>query len=511
MKGRWDATVLMPGYRQYNDIREPAQGRFLPDVMGSRVISGNMETFASAKIEIVSRLLEVGRADTVYRDLYLQRAFDYFSPLFPDEEYLRLKSENAEIDHLLRQNRSAVESGDWLRVAQLSDRIRVRKEAVDEKRTLLSLGSGIYDPSDVVLDPFSPGLQGFLLASGQTPEEVRGRLIESLALLEKEDEGWKDFYAGRRDHFRNLPSLSVESRQSPGEVDPSRIRREALQALEKGNIGQVEELAKKMLGRDAPHPVRPSSSVSAHAARRDLSVPFPPESLPKAGSLGLASMTLAPAVEVGEYFGHVAWQPDFRDQPSGDEEWIHLHGFPERSNVPPDVTRRLKDVVYLLMHCPFVNSTGVRYLPLLEAEEVLVEEFPEGREAGPESKLLSALGLPRRNGLSRMEIELALLRRGPQTVKDGIGLDPGEFRLVCIPPDVYSRLGAERGWGRQEQWTHFDGYQVLTGGRIRALVGGDVRFGGVFDLCSISRVDRREGVVARFAVVRRERLGYITK
>ena len=447
----------------------------------------------------------------MYRDLYLLRAFDYFAPLFSGEEYLRLKSEHAEIDHLFRQNRSAVESGDWLRVAQLSDRIRARKEAVDEKHTLLSLGSGIYDPPDVVLDPFSPGLQGFLLASGQTPEEVRGRMIESLAWLEKEDEEWKDFYVGRRDHFRNLPFLSVESRQSPEEVDPSRIRLEALQALEKGNIGQVEDLAKKMLGRDVPHSVRASPSGSAHAARRDLSVPFPPESLPKAGSLGFAPMTLAPAVEVGEYLGHVAWQPDFRDHPTGDEEWIHLHDFPKWSNVPPDVTQRLKDVIYLLMHYPFVNSTGVRYLPLMEAEKMLVEEFPERREAGPDSKLLSALGLPRRNGLSRMEIELALLRRGPQTVRDGIGLDPREYRLVCIPPDVYSRLGAERGWGRLEQWTHFDGYQVLTGGRIRALVGGDVRFGGVFDLCSISRVDRREGVVARFAVVRRERLGDITK
>jgi hypothetical protein len=502
----------MPGYRQYNDIREPAQGTLLPDVMGSRVVSGIMETFPSAKMEIVSRLLDAGRTDPLYRDLYLQRAFDYFAPLFSDEEYRRLMSENTEIDHLLRQNHSAVESGDWLRVAQLSDRIRARKEEVDEKRILLSLGSGIYDPPDVVLDPFSPGLQGFLFASGQTPEEVRGRLIESFALLEKEDEEWKDFYAGRRDHFRNLPSLSVASRQSPGEeVDPSRIRHEALQALEQGNIGEVQELAKKMLGRDVPHVVRPSPSGLTHDAHRDLSVPFPPESLPKGGSLGLASMTLAPAVEVGEYLSHVAWQPDFRDHPSGDEEWIHLHGFPERSNVPPDVTRRMQDVVYLLMHCPFVNSTGVRYLPLMESEEVLVEDFPEGRGAGGESKLLSALGLPRRNGLSRTEIELALLRQGPQTVKDGIGLDPREYRLVCIPPDVYFRLGEERGWGRQEQWTHFDGYQVLTGGRIRALVGGDVRFGGVFDLCSISRIDRREGVVARFAVVRRERLGYITK
>src|SRR3989337_3858391 len=100
-----------------------------------------METFTSAKMEIVSRLLEAGRADTVYRDLYLQRAFDYFTPLFSDEEYLRLKSENAEIDHLLRQSRSAVESGDWLRVAQLSGRIRATKQAGEEKGALLSLGS----------------------------------------------------------------------------------------------------------------------------------------------------------------------------------------------------------------------------------------------------------------------------------------------------------------------------------------------------------------------------------
>jgi hypothetical protein len=501
----------MPGYRQYNDIREPAQGRLLSDVMGSRVISREMETSSSRKLEIVSRLLEVGRTDTVYRDLHLQRALSYFAPLFSDQEYLLLKAEKAEIDRLLRQSRSALERGDWLRVAQLSEGIRGRKGALDKKRTLLSLGSEIYEPPDILLDPFSPGLQGFSLAPGQTPEDMRERLIESLALLEKEDAGWKDFYAGRRDHFRSLPSPSIESRQSPEEVDPSRIQREALQALEKGNIDQVEELAKKMLGRDVSHDVGASSSGSANAAKRDLSVPFPPESLPRARSLGFAPMQLAPAVDVGEYFSHVAWNPTFQDHPSGEEEWTHLHGFPEQDNVSPDVTRRLKDVVYLLMHCPFVNSSGVRYLPLLEAEEVLVEEFPEGRGDLPKSKLLSTLGLPRRNGLSRLEIELALLRRGPQTVKDGIGLDPRKFRLVCIPPDVYSRLGAERGWGRQEQWTHFDGYQVLKGGKIRALVGGDVRFGGIFDLCSINRVDEREGVIARFAVVRRERLGYMKK
>jgi len=147
----------------------------LPDVMGSSVISREMETSASRKLEIVSRLLEVGRADTVYRDLHLQRALSYFAPLFSDQEYLLLKAEKAEIDHLLRQSRSALESGDWLRVAQLSEGIRGRKGALDKKNTLLSLGSEIYEPPDILLDPFSPGLQGFSLAPGQTPEDLRER------------------------------------------------------------------------------------------------------------------------------------------------------------------------------------------------------------------------------------------------------------------------------------------------------------------------------------------------
>jgi len=47
---------------------------------------------------------------------------------------------------------------------------------------------------------------------------------------------------------------------------------------------------------------------------------------------------------------------------------------------------------------------------------------------------------------------------------------------------------------------------TFEGSRMRALVAGDVRFGGLYDLCSISQFDERENVLARFAVVHRERL-----
>ena len=154
---------------------------------------------------------------------------------------------------------------------------------------------------------------------------------------------------------------------------------------------------------------------------------------------------------------------------------------------------------------PYVNGGGGRYFPLVaDTEWVLVEDFPEQEEAAS-SALFAALGFSQRQGLSRKEIETALRQHAGQVLQDRLGLDPREFRLVCIPFDVYLRVGRDRGWGQRQQWTHFDGYQVMQGGRLRALVGGDVRHGGLLDLVSISSDDQRERVVTRFAVVRRER------
>jgi hypothetical protein len=115
------------------------------------------------------------------------------------------------------------------------------------------------------------------------------------------------------------------------------------------------------------------------------------------------------------------------------------------------------------------------------------------------------LGLPCRRGLARAQIENALMRFGADVLAKKLSLDPIEFRLICIPYDLYMRFGRERGWGQWHHWTHFDGYQVMEGNRLRALVGGDGRFGGLADLVSISRTDARDGVYARFAVVRRAR------
>jgi hypothetical protein len=154
----------------------------------------------------------------------------------------------------------------------------------------------------------------------------------------------------------------------------------------------------------------------------------------------------------------------------------------------------------------FINSGGARYLPSMSAESVLLEDFPENESADAPSKLLAALGLAKRKGLSRVEIESALMRSGAEILANTLALDPVEFRLVCIPYDLYARFGRERGFGKWPHWTHFDGYQFMGGNRLRALAGGDGRFGGLVDLVSISPNDARDGVYARFAVVRRARM-----
>ena len=122
------------------------------------------------------------------------------------------------------------------------------------------------------------------------------------------------------------------------------------------------------------------------------------------------------------------------------------------------------------------------------------------------SKLLAALGFAKRVGHSRIEIESTLMRRGAEIVETMLGLDPIEFRLVCIPYDLYARFGLERGFGKWPHWTHLDGYQVMAGNRLRALAGGDSRFGGLYDLVSISPSDGNERIYTRFAVVRRARV-----
>jgi hypothetical protein len=458
---------------------------------------------------VVARLVEAAGMDTVYRDLYLQRARALLAQCLPNDEYLRLKGARARIDQTLRQSRAAVARGDWIRVKELASSVAGLQRGLADRQTDLDLAAAVYGPQQVPIDPFSPGFESLLAARGLDLLALRDRVGRALAALQRDDPEWAAFYDRRRSHFARLAVRAETVRAAADAFDPVAIQREALRAAERGEAGRLLSLAKVML---EPHRA-PAVTTSAQnpgaaflPAPTHVSVPFTPESIARAQRFGLAAVTLKSYERISAFVGRHAWHSSFADEHVMQDGASTAAVAADDLQLRPGVPARLREVLALFAIHPYINSAGVRYLPWLATEHVLVEDFEEATELPGSSPLLAGLGLSRRRALSRLEIETALLQRGPTVLQHELALDSREFRLVCIPFDIYARAGLERGWGRRPLWTHFDGYQLLRDGSVLALVGGDTRYGGLYDLCSISRTDQREGVIARFAVVRRDRL-----
>ena len=459
---------------------------------------------SAATLSLVSQLLEAGNLDTLYRDIYVARAQTLMEPLLPERKYHGFKKMNTEIDDLLRQLAPIVERQEWAKVIELTSRLRSLQETAEANNALFKVGANLYELTNVPLDPFCQGLQSVGHFSINETSKLRDELAASLIALEQKDALWRDFYARRRTYFQGLPLASAEQDHAmTADTDAAQIQRQARWAVDKRDLRLLERLAKEML--------RPKSRTQLDAVLRsmadvkELSFAFAENTLSGARKLKLIPVEVDSSIEFGEYLQCCcAWQAILPDQPltAGEKR---SRGCTCGHVCPPSMPERLKETLDLLILHPFVNSAGQRYLPRFVGEQGLVEDFPEEQSASV-SDLVRALGLSRRTALSKMEIDRALLRRGADIVRNDLDLDPQHFRLVCIPFDLYSRLAPVQGWGKQTLWTHFDGYQLWKGNRLRALVGGDVRFGGRYDLCSISVADERDNVTARFAVVRRERL-----
>lgn len=455
--------------------------------------------------KVVARLIEAAKTDTLYRDVYLEHAGEICFPLLSHQEYQRLTRNKTAIEDLLRQSHAAVEREDWFGIRDLAGRIRTMRQSMDGKTSLLELGREIYEPTAVLINPFSPSLHEISPACGSRLQEVCKRILAALSALGDEDPSWRDFYTTRRAHFQSI-SDSVGSESCGDGVDPRLIRLEALQASVNGNLDLLDTLARRMLDLKANVAPRTPTEKTDLVEKIDLGASFPAEAVENARRWGLVSARVSTTPGVEKFLRRIAMQMRSPDTSSSRKEEKRLGNAPVTGAEPSDLRPLMESLEYIVTS-PLITSGGVRYRPALVEEEVLVEDFPENGSDPPEPELLSSLGIPKRKAVSRMEVETALLRFGLPFLRDRLGLDPREFRLVCIPADIYARLGVSLQWGRQEGlWTHFDGYHVLRGGVLRALVGGDARFGGVFDLCSIGSRDEREGVILRFAVVRRRRL-----
>src|SRR5262245_29072377 len=462
--------------------------------------------------KIVGLLVEVANADTVYRDLYLRRARQLLSPTLDESAYRALGSTEKEIEDLMSRGRSAVLQRDWDQAAKLSaqaDGLRQRKTA---KGNLAASGKDVYDAHLVAFHPFSPGKHiGAQAEANQAA--ARKQLLDTFASLGKLDPSLKASYEKRRGYFSGLELASSAPSQKSARRDRGQLERQALEAAEKGDAAVLQRLSQELQDWKESETATASTSAAPVMKRYespvDLAVAFAPDVISRARELGLTEAHTVPVAEIAAarevIYTHV-WQVTPSNPDMEKEGVLRARSLAEQNLPGQIVAEDLKVLAGQFLQQIFINSGGARYLPPLSAERTLIEDFAEDKAAADApSKLLTALGLPKRSALARSEIEAALGRAGDEIVEQQLGLDPLEFRMVCIPYDLYQRFGRERGFGKWSCWTHFDGYQVMAGNRLRALVGGDGRFGGLNDLVSISPSDARDNVYARFAVIRRAR------
>lgn len=459
-------------------------------------------------LDIVHRLADMGRCDTVYRDNYLQRARKFLSQIQSYEDYRGLVRQQALLDDLPNKIRIAMNREDWEEVKKFGIKIDAVQRRLNGRRSLLELGLQVYDVHDVAIDPFSPGLHHMAGFSLRELPALRNRVVRDLGRLQEEDPAFKIFYASRRDAFRSLSFTGSEGDDSAdAALDEADLEKQAQQALADGNmklLEQVAELLSKKGKKDDGEPQEETSILAEGSARSARTFSFSQETLSKARALGLIAAHVDEGKEYAAYCRHAWHHPVFGEAP--EKAWgatrMSDHEF------APDTPEALKRRIELYARHSLINSGGARHLPDFVAEDFLVEDFPEPAkgEEPSETALLSKLTLPRRRRISRMQIEHALFEQGPRIVEEELGLDPKDFRLVCIPSDLHLRFGKSRDWGRQEIWTHFDGYKIQRDGKLNALAGGDVRFGGIYDFVSIGREYESDRVIVRFAVVQRTRM-----
>lgn len=456
---------------------------------------------------LLENLIKLAGSDTLYRDEYIRRARHYLRPQLSPAGYLEIKKMQTQTVSLPNEIRNAMLHGDWSNVHTLTSRNRKIKQHLNDKIDLTGLGHQIYGHSDIPIDPFSPGMHKLANLTTDKLAELRTTIISTLNTLSKADNDWKAFYFSRLAAFSAL-TITTNSLDAPAQSTSSAVLEdEAAEALESGNMARLEMLAEKL----SRIPTATDSSTTAtdllqevHQAPAEYRYEFSQQTINSAQKLGLEFLSVPSRNIEFEPFSRFMWHPTFADQQGNHKNVIQVPDLPQLKGLP----EALKARIQLFAIHPFINSAGIRYLPSIVAEDVLVEGFTEP-EAGaplPPSGLLEALGLKQRNQLTRQQIEAALLEKGSGIVQDELRLDPKKFKLVCIPPDLHLRIGLERGWGKQQIWTHFDGYMIMADGSHRALAGGDVRYGGIYDLLGLSCSYDSERIITRFAVVQRRRM-----
>ena len=445
------------------------------------------------------RLVALARTDWKYSDLYLRFAEDALAAVCPHEKYLQLLDQRDCLPRLAADLRRAIQCGNWRdaeRLASEGSDLRVR---VQEDGALLSLASQVYGRRSLEPNATALALSGVLAQ----PADALAREIKRITLdLESLSECHGEFFARRALELRRL---AVGSAPEPAPtIDPSDLREAALAAADEGDFGKALQVARDAVKSRQDRRGRVRAPVPEPGWVARLAAPMPAGGVARARTLGLEPAELTREDACNAYLSCCcADQVTLPSQPLSEgrrEPEVCTCGHA----CPPEIGVELRRSLDVLMRHPFLTSCGARYLPWYGPEHLLVEVFSEDDPDAP-TPFLDLLSLGCRRGVTRLDIEHALLSHGP-AVCDRLGLDPVTYRVTCIPFDAYQRLAPRYAWGGQQLWTHFDGYQLTKELNLQALVGGDVRYGGPGDLCAVGRAYDSEHVTARFAIVRRDRL-----
>lgn len=456
--------------------------------------------------DILTKLLDILGTDTFCQDFYLERARFYLEQEISEDSYQALKRMKTQLEGLPNQIRNAIMHKEWQKVKELSERSKELKQEIADKADLQEFCEKIFEDHEINIDPFSPGMHTMAGVTMDRLKHLHDHVMTTLKKLSVLDPGWSDFYSQRLKAFQALiiqdNPMEDEARFVPEVV----LEEKAEEALESGNMDRLEELAEKILQNHAEDDSPDSAQLLAdkHWQQDDYSYTFSPEVISRAEEYGLAHYRVPSDRDFYTPFARFAWHPTFSAVKERQQQVLKIPDIPFDNDTP----EALKTRIQLFAIHPFINSAGVRYLPQMVAEDALVEDFPDPDPDNemPLSKLLTALGLKQRNYIDRKEIEAKLLKHGNDFLHDALGLDHRQFKLVCIPPDLHLRIGKQEGWGNQKIWTHFDGYMLMEGAKRKALAGGDVRYGGIYDLLGINNSYSSERIVVRFAVVQRKRL-----
>lgn len=400
------------------------------------------ESSPASRVATVRLLVEIADADTVYRDVHLSRARALLADELSLDAYRGLAGLQKQVEEAAATSRAAAVLQDWKLVASESAKADQLRRSAEQKAGLKTVGEQVYDAPSVAVDPFSPGLAA--LAKGAADlADLRDRTVAALTKLAIDDPSLRALYEARSAYFTGL-AIARAQQDSRGDAAKTRPVAELERlAFDAAQRGELTELN------------RLAQEILTQQAADAKAAPAKPAATTSTAAAPARAADPCP-VDLSAAL------------PAGTDTRAAALG------LTPAKTEPLPQAVPLLDYV----AARIGQAALAEAESEL-----EGA----------------------MKIEDALLPKGAHVLQSELGLDPLEFRLVCIPQNVYNRFGRDRGWGAAKQWTHFDGYQVIKGGRLRALVGGDVRYGGLTDLASIAATDRRESVIARFAVIRRAR------